>query len=63
MLRHYFATYSLRNGAKVELISKILGHSSVGITLDVYRTVTQGEVKAEHARFGPLSENDEVLCV
>jgi site-specific recombinase XerD len=56
MLRHCFATYALRNGAKVELISKILGHSSVGITLDVYRTVIEGEIKAEHARFGPMGE-------
>jgi integrase len=34
-LRHYFATYALRNGAKLEMISKILGHSSVAITADV----------------------------
>ena len=61
MLRHYFATYALRNGAKVELISKILGHSSVGIMLDVYRTVTQGEIKAEHARFGPLGDTESFV--
>ena len=24
--------------------------------LDVYRTVTQGEIKAEHARFGPMGD-------
>jgi len=61
MLRHYFATYALRNGAKVELISKILGHSSVGIMLDVYRTVTQVEIKAEHARFGPLANLNHTI--
>ena len=52
---------ALRNGAKVELISKILGHSSVGITLDVYRIVTQGEIKAEHARFGLMGEKALII--
>jgi len=33
---------------------QIPGHSSVAITADVYRTVKQGEIKAEHQRFGPL---------
>jgi site-specific recombinase XerD len=54
MLRHFFATVSLRNGAKLEVISKILGHSSVAITADVYRTVKQDEIQAEHEKFGPL---------
>jgi site-specific recombinase XerD len=54
-LRHYFATYALRNGAKLEVISKILGHSSVAITADVYRTVKQDEIREEHQRYSPLS--------
>jgi site-specific recombinase XerD len=54
MLRHYFATYALRNGAKLEVISKILGHSSVAITADVYRTVKQEEIREEHQRFSPI---------
>jgi site-specific recombinase XerD len=55
-LRHYFATYALRNGAKLEVISKILGHSSVAITADVYRTVKQDEIGEEHQGFGPLAQ-------
>ena len=43
----------------MELVSKILGHSSVGIKLDAYRIVTQGEIKAQHARFGPLDEKTQ----
>jgi len=58
MLRHYFATYALRNGAKLEIISKILGHSSVAITADVYRTVKQDEIQAEHTKFSPLAKGD-----
>lgn len=30
-------------------------HSSVGITLGVYRTVTQGEIKAQHAKCSPVA--------
>jgi len=55
MLRHYFATHALRNGAKLEVISKILGHSSVAITADVYRTVKQDEIREEHQKYSPLS--------
>jgi len=34
---------------------QIPGHSSAAIAADVYRTVKQDEIKAEHQRFGPLS--------
>jgi site-specific recombinase XerD len=54
-LRHYFATYALKNGAKLEVISKILGHSSVAITADVYRHVKQDEIQQEHAKYSPLA--------
>jgi integrase/recombinase XerD len=57
MLRHYFATHALKNGAKLEVISKILGHASVGITADVYRTIEQAEIQSEHLRFSPLAAN------
>lgn len=56
MLRHYFVTHHLRDGARVGLISRILGHSLVGIMLDVYRTVTLREIREEHRRFGPVGE-------
>jgi site-specific recombinase XerD len=56
MLRHYFATYALRNGAKLEIVSRILGHSSVAITADVYRTVKQDEVREEHKKYSPLAD-------
>ena len=29
-------------------------HSSVGIMMGVYRAVTQGEIKAQHARCSPV---------
>lgn len=45
-LRHSFATRSLESGMSVKTLSKILGHSSVGFTLDVYAHVTE-QLKAE----------------
>ncbi len=40
-IRHTFATRSLESGMSVKTLSKILGHSSVGFTLDVYAHVTE----------------------
>jgi integrase len=57
MLRHYFATYALKNGAKLEVISRILGHASVGITGDTYRHVDQAEIQEQHKKYSPLADN------
>ena len=35
-LRHTHASYLLSKGIPIEYISKRLGHSNIGITLDVY---------------------------
>jgi integrase len=44
-LRHTAATLMLRRGVPVEVVSRILGHSKVSITLDVYRHVLDAEKK------------------
>lgn len=56
MLRHHFATSTLKQGAKLEVISRILGHASVGITADIYRHVNRGEMLSEAVRFAPMPE-------
>jgi integrase len=38
-----FATLSLRRGVPIELVSKLLGHSTQSFTLDVYRYVLESE--------------------
>ena len=43
--RHAFATRSLRDGVPVEVVSRLLGHSSITTTLSVY-----GHLTAEDAR-------------
>ncbi len=55
-LRHYFATYALKNGARLQLISRILGHANVGITDSVYTHIQQAELKEEHDKFSPLAK-------
>lgn len=45
-LRHTFATRALESGMSPKTLSKILGHSSVGFTLDTYAHVTE-ELKTE----------------
>jgi site-specific recombinase XerD len=52
-LRHYFATEMLRGGAKLEVVRRILGHSSIGITADIYRFVKTEEMHEAVERFGP----------
>jgi integrase len=56
-LRHFYATQMLRSGAKLEVVSRILGHTSVGTTADIYRHVTTAELHEEHIKFAPLNDN------
>lgn len=58
-LRHLYATHALRNGAKLEVVSRILGHASVGITGDIYRHVKTEEMHEEAEKFAPLSGKPE----
>jgi integrase len=46
-LRHTAGTLMLRRGMRVEVVSKILGHAKVSITLDVYRHVLESEKRTE----------------
>ena len=45
-LRHTYATLALRRNVPVEVMSKVLGHARVSITLDVYRHVLDNERRA-----------------
>ncbi|MDR6219205.1 site-specific integrase [Deinococcus soli (ex Cha et al. 2016)] len=45
-LRHTYATLALRRGVPAEVVSKVLGHARVSITLDVYRHVLDNERRA-----------------
>jgi integrase len=44
-VRHTAATLMLRRSVPVEVVSRILGHSKVSVTMDVYRHVLDSEKK------------------
>ena len=54
-LRHFYATYALKGGAKLEVVSDILGHASTAITADLYRHVLTQELHDTSRQFAPLA--------
>lgn len=44
-MRHTFATLMLNSGVPVTVVSKILGHSKVSVTLDVYSHVLSDDIE------------------
>jgi integrase/recombinase XerD len=58
MLRHYFATHALKNGARIEVISRLLGHASVAITDQVYVHIGEQEAEDEARKYAPLSKEE-----
>lgn len=62
-LRHAFATYSLKAGARLEIISKLLGHSSISTTADIYTHWGREDLKREHERYGWFGRQAKMLAV
>jgi len=54
-LRHFFATHNLKYGARLDVISKILGHASTAITADIYVHVDRDDIHNTHRSFSPLT--------
>jgi len=55
-LRHFFATHNLRNGARLEIVSRILGHASTAITADLYCHIDREEIHETHRKFSPFKK-------
>lgn len=53
-LRHSFATLALQNGVDIKTVSGMLGHFSVGFTLDTYTHVTTAAQKEAAQTMGNL---------
>ncbi len=60
VLRHTFATQLVRNGAPVELVSRMLGHSDLSVT-HVYVRVAGAEVKQTHQESHPKERGAETV--
>ena len=53
LLRHSFARNWKNSGGSLESLQKILGHSSLRTTLDVYGTESQADVEANYHQVSP----------
>lgn len=47
VLRHTFATRCIEGGMKLKTLQKILGHSNIGITMNLYVYITEDEKHRE----------------
>lgn len=54
-LRHLFATKALNDGIRVEIVSKILGHSSVDLTLRIYASLMTETIQREYDNLWKIS--------
>lgn len=39
--RHSFITRAIHNGVPVDVVKKVVGHSSIAVTIDIYTHTTQ----------------------
>jgi integrase len=60
-LRHTWATLALASGEHPKAVQERLGHAAIGITLDVYRHVTEG-CTAPPPRVSPSSSSGRPLA-
>lgn len=54
-LRHTFATRCIESGMKPKTLQKILGHSNISITMDLYVHVTDDEKEKEMKKFEEMN--------
>lgn len=56
--RHTFATWALKNGVGIEVVSKMLAHADISTT-QIYAKVLQSEVTAGFEMLSELQHTDE----
>ena len=64
-LRHFAATVQLMDGAPVNAVQEMLGHSKANTTLDIYGHVTRGVHRARSVRMAELlgiGQTDDPSC-
>jgi integrase len=61
MLRHTYATMARRGGVPMEVISRLLTHTSVRTTSDIYVHCTAEDLRAELERAGVMTVIERTL--
>ena len=61
MLRHTFATRCLESGMNIKVISQLLGHSKIQITLDTYSHVLSQFQESEIAKATEYFQNKQII--
>ena len=51
-LRHTFATRCFENEMNPKVVQKLMGHSNINITLNIYTHVMESRIEEELAKFG-----------
>ncbi len=59
-LRHTFATRAMENGIPAKIIQKILGHSNLSTTMDLYVHATDEQLDVEIQKMNQIQNNDGV---
>lgn len=64
-LRHTYATRAVENGVKPKSLQKLLGHSNIGTTMNIYVHVTDDELKkeAEKINLTNFNNDDSVISI
>lgn len=60
-IRHTFATRCFENGIEPKVAQKLLGHSSISITLNVYTHVMESKMDDEISKFGKARTNADAI--
>ncbi|ADL08054.1 tyrosine-type recombinase/integrase [Thermosediminibacter oceani] len=58
MLRNQFARYYILNGGNFPMLSKLLGHSDVKVTMDAYMDLLDEDIKKDYMQHSPLNHFD-----
>jgi integrase/recombinase XerD len=61
MFRHTYATLARRGGVPIEIVSKLLTHSSVQTTSQIYLHSSPEDLRAELERAGVMAKIDQTL--
>ncbi len=60
-IRHAFARQCLRNGLDLATLSRLMGHSNIGVTTDFYAVFTPIEQADRHKQYSPIRNVEDVI--